>query len=186
MIKYNCNQPYGKSNRFYFETTRLPQTAVALSDDLVLLDEALQPIPTGQQTAFALQTDINVVLGRRVQLSAFGLQTRLSGSLRVRQQPKQQPRVNGDVSLQQGTFRAYGQDLLIRQGKMSFNGPADQPFLNIEAIRNPANMEDDVIAGIRVTGPADEPTVSIFSEPAKPQANAAPPASRPRTSRTSP
>uniref|UniRef100_UPI0040484162 autotransporter assembly complex protein TamB n=1 Tax=Rheinheimera sp. TaxID=1869214 RepID=UPI0040484162 len=150
----------------------LPQAAVALSDDLVLLDEALQPIPTGQQTAFALQTDINVVLGRRVQLSAFGLQTRLSGSLRVRQQPKQQPRVNGDVSLQEGTFRAYGQDLLIRQGKMSFNGPADQPFLNIEAIRNPANMEDDVIAGIRVTGPADEPTVSIFSEPAKPQANA--------------
>lgn len=150
----------------------LPQAAVALSDDLVLLDEALQPIPTGQKTAFALQTDINVVLGRRVQLSAFGLQTRLSGSLRVRQQPRQQPRVNGDVSLQQGTFRAYGQDLLIRQGKMSFNGPADQPFLNIEAIRNPANMEDDVIAGIRVTGPADEPTVSIFSEPAKPQANA--------------
>ena len=150
----------------------LPQAAVALSDDLVLLDDSLQPIPTGQKTAFALQTDINVVLGRRVQLSAFGLQTRLSGSLRVRQQPRQQPRVNGDVSLQQGTFRAYGQDLLIRQGKMSFNGPADQPFLNIEAIRNPANMEDDVIAGIRVTGPADEPTVSIFSEPAKPQANA--------------
>ena len=150
----------------------LPQAAVALSDDLVLLDDSLQPIPTEQQTAFPLQTDINVVLGRQVQLSAFGLQTRLSGNLRVRQQPKQPPRVNGDVSLQDGTFRAYGQDLLIRQGKMSFNGPADQPFLNIEAIRNPANMEDDVIAGIRVTGPADEPTVSIFSEPAKPQANA--------------
>ena len=150
----------------------LPQTAVGLSDDLVLLDEELQVIPTEQQSAFALQTDVNVVLGRRVQLSAFGLQTRLSGNLRVRQQPKQQPTVNGDVSLQDGTFRAYGQDLLIRQGKMSFNGPADQPFLNVEAIRNPANMEDDVIVGIRVTGPADEPSVTIFSEPAKPQANA--------------
>lgn len=150
----------------------LPQTAVALSDDLVLLDEELQPVPTEEKAAFALQTDINVVLGRRVQLSAFGLETRLSGNLRVRQQPKQQPTVNGDVSLQNGTFRAYGQDLLIRQGKMSFNGPADQPFLNVEAIRNPANMEDDVIAGIRVTGPADAPNISIFSEPAKPQANA--------------
>ncbi|GAB2923604.1 autotransporter assembly complex protein TamB [Rheinheimera gaetbuli] len=150
----------------------LPQTAVEISDDQVLLDEALQPIPKNAQTVFALQTDVNVVLGRRVQLSAFGLQTRLGGNLRVRQQPKQQPTVNGDVSLQDGTFRAYGQDLVIRQGKMSFNGPADQPFLNVEAIRNPANMEDDVIAGIRVIGPADEPTVSIFSEPAKPQANA--------------
>ncbi|MBZ9610590.1 autotransporter assembly complex protein TamB [Rheinheimera maricola] len=150
----------------------LPQTAVGLTDDLVLLDENLQPIQTERQTAFALQTDVNVVLGRRVQLSAFGLQTRLSGNLRVRQQPLQQPTFNGDVRLQDGTFRAYGQDLLIRQGKMSFNGPADQPFLNVEAIRNPANMEDDVIAGIRVTGPADNPTASIFSEPAKPQANA--------------
>ena len=90
----------------------------------------------------------------------------------MRQQPKQQPTVNGDVSLQDGTFRAYGQDLLIRQGKMSFNGPADQPFLNVEAIRNPANMEDDVIAGIRVSGPADEPSVVVFSEPAKAQASA--------------
>ncbi len=150
----------------------LPKTAVGLSDDLVLLDDNMQPVPTQQQTAFALQTDVNVVLGRRVQLSAFGLQTRLSGNVRVRQQPKQPPTVNGDVSLQDGTFRAYGQDLLIRQGKMSFNGPSDQPFLNVEAIRNPANMEDDVIAGIRVNGPADDPSVSIFSEPAKPQANA--------------
>ncbi|MEH8019252.1 translocation/assembly module TamB [Rheinheimera muenzenbergensis] len=150
----------------------LPQTAVGLSDDLVLLDNKLQPIATAEKTAFALQTDINVILGKRVQLSAFGLQTRLSGNLRVRQQPQQHPTVNGDVSLQDGTFRAYGQDLLIRQGKMSFNGPADQPFLNVEAIRNPANMEDDVIAGIRVTGPADQPNITLFSEPAKPQANA--------------
>lgn len=150
----------------------LPQTAVGLSGDTVLLDEALQPIPAEEKTAFALQTDINVVLGRRVQLSAFGLETRLSGNLRVRQQPNQQPTVNGDVNLQNGTFRAYGQDLLIRQGKMSFNGPSDQPFLNVEAIRNPDNIEDDVVAGIRVTGPADEPTITIFSEPAKPQANA--------------
>jgi translocation and assembly module TamB len=150
----------------------LPQTAVGLSDDTVLLDEELQPIPTEEKAAFALQTDINVVLGKRVHLSAFGLETRLSGNLRVRQQPNQQPTVNGDVNLQNGTFRAYGQDLLIRQGKMNFNGPSDQPFLNVEAIRNPDNMEDAVIAGIRVTGPADEPTITIFSEPAKPQANA--------------
>lgn len=150
----------------------LPQTAVGLSDDTVLLDEELQPVPAEQKTAFALQTDINVVLGKRVQLSAFGLETRLSGNLRVRQQPNQQPTVNGDVNLQNGTFRAYGQDLLIRKGKMSFNGPSDQPFLNVEAIRNPDNIEDDVVAGIRVTGPADEPSITIFSEPAKPQANA--------------
>ena len=150
----------------------LPDSAVELSDDLVLLDAQLQPLPAAQKQTLALQSDINVILGNRVRLSAFGLKTRLSGNLRVRQQAEQPLRVNGDVNLVDGTFRAYGQDLLIRKGKMNFNGPADQPYLNVEAIRNPDNMEDDVIAGIRVSGPADEPSVVVFSEPAKAQASA--------------
>ena len=150
----------------------LPQNAVELSNDLVLLDSDLKPIPQEEKAVFAFETDLNVVLGNRVRLSAMGLKALLKGKLRVRQQPGSPLMLNGDVTLQDGTFRAYGQDLLIRTGKMNFNGPADQPFLNIEAIRNPDNMEDDVVAGIRVTGPADEPNVTIFSEPSKAQANA--------------
>lgn len=52
------------------------------------------------------------------------------------------------------------------------NGPVDQPYVVITAIRNPDNIQDDVTAGIRVDGPADNPQVSIFSDPAMPQANA--------------
>ncbi len=149
----------------------LPQNAVGISADQVLLNRRLEPIAAEQARLFTLETDIRVQLGEQVRLSAFGLKTRLNGELRVQQQ-QFNPTVRGEVSLQDGTFRAYGQDLLIRQGKMTFSGLADQPFLNVEAIRNPANMEDDVIAGIRVTGPADQPIITIFSEPSKPQANA--------------
>lgn len=52
------------------------------------------------------------------------------------------------------------------------NGPVDLPFLDIEAIRNPDNTQDNVVAGIRVTGPANEPSISVYSEPAMPQQNA--------------
>ncbi|MGU3844053.1 translocation/assembly module TamB domain-containing protein, partial [Vibrio diabolicus] len=45
-------------------------------------------------------------------------------------------------------------------------------YVSIKAIRNPDNTQDDVIAGVRVTGPASDPNVEIFSEPAMPQANA--------------
>ncbi len=38
-------------------------------------------------------------------------------------------------------------------------------MLNIEAIRNPDATEDDVIAGVRVTGSADQPKAEIFSDP---------------------
>ncbi|KJT16174.1 translocation/assembly module TamB domain-containing protein, partial [Salmonella enterica] len=41
-----------------------------------------------------------------------------------------------------------------------------------QAIRNPDATEDDVIAGVRVTGTADEPKAEIFSDPAMPQAEA--------------
>lgn len=149
----------------------LPQNAIGLSADHILLNSTLEPVREDPVTLYALETDIRVQLGQQVKLAAFGLKTRLNGELFVQQQ-QFNPTVRGEVRLQEGTFRAYGQDLLIRQGKMTFSGPADQPFLNVEAIRNPANMEDDVIAGIRVNGPADEPIISIFSEPSKPQANA--------------
>ncbi|WP_337230607.1 translocation/assembly module TamB domain-containing protein, partial [Proteus terrae] len=65
-----------------------------------------------------------------------------------------------------GQFKAYGQDLQVRKGQILFSGPVDQPYLNIEAIRNPENTANNVIAGVRVTGLADKPKVDIFSEPA--------------------
>ncbi|MDU1268987.1 MAG: translocation/assembly module TamB domain-containing protein, partial [Escherichia coli] len=60
-------------------------------------------------------------------------------------------------------------NLIVHVGNLLFSGPPDQPYLNIEAIRNPDATEDDVIAGVRVTGLADEPKAEIFSDPAMSQ-----------------
>ncbi|MCU6405994.1 translocation/assembly module TamB domain-containing protein, partial [Enterobacter quasiroggenkampii] len=80
--------------------------------------------------------------------------------------------LNGQVDIPRGEFKAYGQDLQVRKGQILFSGPVDQPYLNIEAIRNPDNTADNVIAGVKVTGLADKPKVEIFSEPAKTQQEA--------------
>ncbi|MCH8536392.1 MAG: translocation/assembly module TamB [Alkalimonas sp.] len=150
----------------------LPESAVSLSSDEVMVDADFQPLTeTADAAPLNFETNIRVRLGDQVRFTAFGLRTHVAGSLQVRQN-NNQPRLYGELNLVDGTFRSYGQDLLIRRGQLLFNGPADQPFLNLEAIRNPDNIEDDVIAGIRVTGPADEPTIQIFSEPAMAQANA--------------
>lgn len=149
----------------------LPPNAIGLSNDTVILTAEGEPVTDQQAMAIPLEADIRVELGDKVKLEAFGLETLLRGNLQVRQKQNKQT-INGEVRLVDGTFRSYGQDLLIRKGKMTFNGPPDQPYLNVEAIRNPANMEDNVVAGIRVIGPADRPQVTIFSEPAMPQANA--------------
>jgi translocation and assembly module TamB len=68
-----------------------------------------------------------------------------------------------------GTYQAYGQDLTIRQGQLLYAGTAlDNPRLNIVAVRE----VDDVTAGLRVTGSAQAPQITVFSEPPMGQSNA--------------
>ncbi|MBM7037333.1 autotransporter assembly complex protein TamB [Vibrio ulleungensis] len=158
--------PYGR-----ITVQSLPESAVSLSSDEVLLDEDLQPLEEQSEIPFNIETNINVVIGDDFRLSAFGLRGSLVGDLSVTQKD-QAPFIIGEVNIVDGAYRALGQDLVISEGKILFNGPADQPYLAVTAIRNPDNTQDDVTAGVRVSGPADEPEVIIFSDPSMPQANA--------------
>lgn len=148
----------------------LPESAVSASSDVVMLDKDLKPI-NPKEASIPIQTNLNIKIGDDVRLDAFGLKARLTGLLKVIQD-KQGLSLNGQVDIPSGRFRAYGQDLIVRKGQILFSGPADQPFLNLEAIRNPENTADDVIAGVKVTGLADKPKVEIFSEPSKTQQEA--------------
>jgi translocation and assembly module TamB len=151
---------------------QLPKSAVKVSKDQVILKDDLQPLKAKSEVPFDIKTNIFVHIGDDVKLSAFGLKAGLLGDLNIRQAGKG-PMIYGEVNIAKGSYyRALGQELLIRKGQILFNGPAEQPYLSIEAIRDPDNVEDDVIAGVRVTGPADKPEVNIFSDPAMPQQNA--------------
>ena len=146
----------------------LPENATKVSADEIVISAQQR---AGEKSNWTLSSDIRLKIGEQVRLAAFGLKTRLQGDLRVRQQGLV-PTLHGQVQLKDGSFRAYGQDLKLRKGRLTFNGPASQPLLAIEAIRNPEKTEDNVIAGLRVNGLADNPLVEVFSEPAKPQSNA--------------
>ena len=147
----------------------LPPSAIGVSKDQVILNDQLEPEQDTASVPFSVQTNINIKIGDDFKLSAFGLEGGLSGNLNVAQRDKG-PFVTGEVNIVDGSYRSFGQDLLIKQGKILMNGPVDQPYVQITAIRNPDNTQDEVTAGVRVTGPADEPSVTIFSEPAMPQA----------------
>ncbi|MGP3594016.1 autotransporter assembly complex protein TamB [Vagococcus sp. WN89Y] len=148
----------------------LPESAVGVSKDEVMLNNDLQP-EEPQTASIPINSNLTVHVGNDVRLDAFGLKARLTGDLKVAQD-KQGLGLNGQINIPQGRFHAYGQDLLVRKGELLFSGPPDQPLLNIEAIRNPDATENDVIAGVRVTGTADEPKAEIFSDPAMSQQEA--------------
>ncbi|MEQ2024190.1 translocation/assembly module TamB domain-containing protein [Xenorhabdus szentirmaii] len=148
----------------------LPESAVGISSDEVMLDKNLHPIEK-KKSPIVIQSNLNIRVGDDVRLSAFGLKARLTGSLKV-MQDRQGLGLNGQIDIPEGRFHAYGQDLQVRKGTIMFSGPPDLPLLNIEAIRNPESTANKVIAGVKVTGVADKPKVEIFSDPVKSQQEA--------------
>jgi translocation and assembly module TamB len=166
-IEGTVNLPQGN-----IEVDSLPSEAVRVSDDQVIItpSKSTNGMPT-RQHSLPVETHIGVIFGDDVKLSAFGLKGELRGALNVSQRDNA-PFVTGEVNIVNGTYRSFGQDLVIQQGKILMNGPVDKPYVAITAIRNPDNIEDDVTAGIRVTGEADTPSVTVFSDPTMPQANA--------------
>lgn len=148
----------------------LPQSAVGVSSDEVMLDNDLKPVET-KSASIPINSNLQIHLGNNVRMDAFGLKARLDGDLKV-VQDKQGLGLNGQINIPEGRFTAYGQDLIVQKGILLFSGPPDQPLLNIEAIRNPDATENNVTAGVRVTGNADEPKVEIFSDPTMSQQEA--------------
>ncbi|MCK3657982.1 tubulin-binding protein [Pasteurellaceae bacterium Pebbles2] len=157
----------------------LPESAVAVSDDEVILDAksavknndvfATRQMASTTASGMAILSDLKINIGKDVTVKAYGLDSNLEGLLAVRQE-KGKLGLYGQIDLKNGRYASFGQDLLIRKGQISFSGLPSQPLLNIEAIRNPEAMEDTkVTAGVKVTGVADAPKVDVFSEPSMPQ-----------------
>jgi translocation and assembly module TamB len=80
--------------------------------------------------------------------------------------------VNGTIRLQNGRYAAYGQQLSIERGVLTFNGPYDNPSLNILAVRKAREgepqSETNVEAGVEVRGTALAPVAKLVSTPSVP------------------
>lgn len=132
----------------------LPASAVRVSADAEIVGaepEEQDSMPLG------ITADVQLAIGDQLHFSGFGLTGRLSGLLRVRENMT----AGGNLNILDGRFRGYGQRLELRRAQILFAGALSKPYLDIEAIRR----ADNVIAGLRLTGPADAPISEVFSEP---------------------
>ena len=145
----------------------LPPSATDVSADTVRLDRP-RPKSSDNAEAIPIESNLFVNIGDDVRVEAMGLKAKMTGRLHVVQNNGKLG-LTGQINVPHGQFKAYGQDLIVRRGEFMFAGSADNPLINLEAIRNPDKTADDVIAGIRVTGQAEMPEVTIFTEPEKSQ-----------------
>lgn len=132
--------------------------APRLGDDVVILGR--QDRDAAQRVRMDL--DLEADLGRQFYLRGQGLDTRLGGSVRLRGEDRSSAlRASGSIRAQGGTYDAYGQELSIERGILNFQGPLENPGLNVLALRKNLPVE----AGVSITGTALRPRVQLVSEP---------------------
>lgn len=139
----------------------LPQNAIQVSKDVIILDA--ETVPVSSKYPVNLNLDVNLL--DNVKIDSFGLESEIVGSVKVVLDEQRTPFADGSLQFEKGRYRSFGQDLFIRKGQIIFSGPIDNPYLNVEAIRNPDLTDDNVIVGVRLTGSVTRPVFSIFSEP---------------------
>ncbi|MBL0088172.1 MAG: translocation/assembly module TamB domain-containing protein [Ideonella sp.] len=114
-------------------------------------------LPTPLRNA---EVAVVIELGNALKLRGRGLDTGVRGELRV-SSPGGQMSLNGTVRALGGSYAAYGQKLEISRGEISFSGPANNPRLDVLAVR--PNIDAQV--GVAITGTALAPRIRLHSEP---------------------
>ena len=131
-----------------------PGTADVSPDVVVIGREEAQVSPVN------LEGRVELVLGDAVHFSGFGLDADLEGKVTVSLRPHQVPTANGELMVRNGTYRAYGQNLSIDRGRLSWSGGSiDNPLLHLQASRR----VDDIVVGLRVSGSLKSPSLALFS-----------------------
>ncbi|NII74259.1 translocation and assembly module TamB [Dyella sp. SG562] len=155
------------------DVSRLPGAgATQASPDVVVVDQEQQ---AEKAKALPITASVKVDLGRKTHLVGFGLDGRLSGTLTVSERPGRATTGQGQITVD-GIYKAYGQSLQIEQGRLLFaSTPVDNPGLDIRAARklNPnATIDEGQKVGLMVSGTAQRPVLTVFSNPVMEQSDA--------------
>lgn len=142
----------------------LPVSAVSVSRDEIIVSAASEP---GKEERYQIHTRLRLVLGPDVHFEGLGLKAQLQGNLLLTDRPGQVTTASGEIQLQDGRYKAYGQDLEIERGNLFFaGGPVADPGLDIRAVRRPVS---GVVVGVEAKGTLRAPELSLFSDPAMSQ-----------------
>lgn len=135
----------------------LPETAESPSPDATVHRADGAAAPAGRR----IDVNVTTSLGDDVRFAGFGLTAGIDGSVQLRGGTHTPYLGNGRLILRDGRYKAYGQELEIERGELIFNGPLDNPSLDIRATRR----SGDVVAGIQLSGTPARPRSELFSEP---------------------
>lgn len=130
------------------------------SSDEVIVGQAEQEVVQGRLTG-----RMRLEIGADVRLSGQGLDTALTGSLDAVYGEDGDLALYGTVTIADGIYRAYGRELEIESGSLTFSGESGNPAISIRAVQRYPEYE----VGIQISGTAQRPVTELFSSPVMPQ-----------------
>ncbi|BEV72871.1 hypothetical protein THUN1379_23530 [Paludibacterium sp. THUN1379] len=131
----------------------------ALSDDVMVIG---RPVPQSALASLPVSVELLLDLGNHFAFSGPGLNVELSGQVKVSAQQGMAPSARGQVNVVKGRYKAYGQELDIDAGTITFVGPLDNPNLNVRARRRMS----PVGAGVEVLGSVSQPRLQLIADDA--------------------
>jgi len=149
------------------DLTKLPKQegGTQASPDVVVIDDESV---VEKSRSVPLEAHVTVILGKDVTLVGYGLNAKVEGQLVVHEKQGEETTGNGEIRLS-GTYKAYGQDLTIEQGRLLFAGqPIADPQVNLIATRT----VDAVKAKLTVSGSAKRPQLEVSADPTMSQTQA--------------
>ena len=144
----------------YLEYAKTPPPSLS-SDVVIIRPEEEVEAEAAAQGGSTLSARIEIDLGKRLYLAALGLETRLGGKLTLVARAGEPLRATGSLQTVGGTFEGYGQKLAIERGLVNFQGPLDNPGLDVVALRKGLEVE----AGVSVSGTVRRPRIRLVSNP---------------------
>lgn len=152
-----------KGNIYITEAIISPHSlsgSIAPSKDIVFVDSVGDDV--GGKEKWAYSADVSIDLSDKVFVDAFGLKSRVAGSVQVAAVPGRAVAGNGSLNIVEGTFAVYGRELDIKTGRLLFsNGPIDNPGIIVRA----ENTTRNITTGIDVSGFLREPEINFYSVP---------------------
>ncbi len=150
-----------KADEGYFEFR--PTGADVPGDDVIVRGREKRPSRNVAQRV-PFNVDLDLDFGDKLQFVGEGFDTSLGGKLHVKTTGEHDLVASGTIDVIRGTYTTFGQRLTIQRGRLFFDGPPDNPGLDVLALRKNLPVE----AGVEVTGTVRVPRVQLTSNPPVP------------------
>ncbi len=146
---------------------------VTLTSDIIYTNNKGEPLYK-KSSPLQLFIDVFVTI-KKITLDYKGVNAAITGETKLTQTPTTELSAYGQLQFLYGSYKAYGQALTIQKGStLNFIHDLDNPQLNITASKHiPVSAaymtlpsyQPYLIAGVEVTGTADEPIIRLFTIP---------------------